>query len=377
MIFLGAGASAPFNIPTTTKLTEDMRSLLAAHVKLLEEIDDFFEFTYDRKPNYENILTILSDLGTPERKSRFYDGFINRFPEYKGKKLNFDEIIDEMYNQIIQYCTSFISGEQAFNPEKLEEVFRETYDLLFAVCPMEMVFTTNYDPSLKLWCQKRNIMLYDRTQNTQNPEIKTVTGDLHLPTDIRAHDGQSPAVGLIRLHGSVWVYNTTGNKMVKIQRTVDRLLFSDLYPFLVNKKPVMIFPGQEESLSRGQWDPLYQFFKSNLKRRCTVIGYSFRDEVINRVFIDNLVAGKIGQILIINPRSQEAKSNLLYGQTISPNEEGRIVTVEGEFGDRNLIDPLIYHFEKTKDIVEARMKQMRSNAKKRLNLIASDQRYRV
>lgn len=372
MIFLGAGASAPFNIPTTTKLTEDMRNLLASHSKLLEEIDDFFEFTYDRKPNYENILTILTDLGTPERRSRFYDGFINRFSEYKGKKLNFDEIVDEMYNKIIEYCTSFICGSHAFASEKLEEIFRETYDLLFAVRPSDMVFTTNYDPSLELWCQKRNIVLFDQTQATQNPEIKTVTATLPSTPNILETEIGSPTVGLVRLHGSVWVYNTTGNKMVKMQRSIDKLLFSDLYPFIINKKPVMIFPGQEENLSRGQWDHLYQFFKKNLESRCVVIGYSFRDEVINRVFIDNLIAGRIGKIFIIDPRPGEVKSNLLYGRKISPNEEGRIVTIEGKFGDKHLIHGFTHHFQQRTGFFEERMERIRSYSRKSLNLVVAN-----
>jgi len=371
MIFLGAGASAPFNIPTTTRLTEDMRSLLTSHGKLLEEIDDFFEFTYDRKPNYENILTILRDLGTPERRSRFYDGFINRFPEYKGKKLNFDEIIDEMYNRIIEYCTSFVCGKQAFTPKKLEEIFRETYDLLFAVCPSDIVFTTNYDPSLELWCQKRNIVLSDQTHVTQNPEIKTFStaNDPVFTKTTGLAAAESPIIGLVRLHGSVWVYDTTDNKMVKLQRPKDKLLFSDLYPFLTNKKPVMIFPGQEERLSRGQWDRLYQFFKDKLERRCVVIGYSFRDEVINRVFIDNLVAGRIGRIFIIDPRPEEVKSNLLYGQQISPNQQHRIITIEAKFGDRDLIDKFAFYFKANKEGFITRMENIRNYSKKSLNLV--------
>lgn len=373
MIFLGAGASAPFNIPTTKKLTEDMRNLVASHSKLLEEIDDFFEFTYDRKPNYENILTILTDLGTPERRSRFYDGFINRFPEYKGKKLNFNEIIDRMYKKIIEYCTSFVSGEQAFTPMKLGEVFRETYDLLFAVCPNEIVFTTNYDPSLELWCQKRNIVLSDQTQVTQNPEIKTFSLT-NVPVFTRTTGlsaGEPPTVGLVRLHGSIWVYNPTDNKMVKMQRPKDKLLFSDFYPFLINKKPVMIFPGQEENLGRGQWDHLYQFFKNSLERRCIVIGYSFRDEVINQAFIDNLVAGRIGKIFIIDPRPEEVKGNLLRRHKIPPYEEERIVTIKGEFGNRNLIDQFARHFGGNRGSFEVRIKRIRSYSRESLNLVVA------
>jgi len=342
MIFLGAGASASFGIPTTETLTIYIRGLLAEeHQELLNDIDAFWRGIHDKDPNYENILTFLMGL-TDYRKiprDSSIRVFVKDHEKYRG---NYERIIDEMYSRIVTYCTTpFVSGEKYLSPDRLEENFEYTYDI-FALLQNEVVFTTNYDPSIEIWCQKRNIQLHDNTIPTENPEIREV-----LPinentvasgqTNLSFHaDRAKPTLRIVRLHGSVWVYETEKKKRVKMTRPRDRLLFTDWYPHL-NKKPLMIFPGQESVLASGEWNMLYQHFKKMLQGNCLVIGYSFQDETINRAFIDSLNQGQLNTIGILNPRPNEVVKNLFWNQDI-PYQ--KIIQMPAEFGKAQALDEI-------------------------------------
>lgn len=337
MIFLGAGASAPFGIPTSSTLTADLRSILAEkHQGLLNDIDGFWKNIYGKDPNYENILTFLMGLTNPRRIPR--DSIIQALiREYQAHKKDYDRIIDEMYSKIASYCTApFVSGEKYLTPMKLENIFQLTYDVL-SVLGQEVIFTTNYDPSIEIWCQKRNIQLHDNTKPTRNPEIRevfpisekaTANGQTKLHP-VRKDRGEIPQLKIVRLHGSVWVYETEKKKRIKMNRLKDRLLFTDAYVHF-NKRPRMIFPGQESVLASGEWDISHQHFKKMLKGNCLVIGYSFQDETINRAFIDNLNKGRLSTIGILSPHPNEAVKNLFWNQEDIPHQ--KIKEISAEFG---------------------------------------------
>lgn len=340
MIFLGAGASVPFGIPTSETLTTNIRNLLAEEYQgLLNDIDDFWRRIYEKDPNYENILTFLMGLTNPRKipKESVIQAFIR---DHQTQRRNYNKIIDKMYSRIVTYCTApFVSGETYLSPEKLEDIFRYTYDL-FALFEQEPIFTTNYDPSIEIWCQKRNIQLQDNTSSTQNPEIRKV-----LPVDQNTVAGSptrlsyrqekgTQTLKIVRLHGSVWVYETNDKKRIKMNRPRDRLLFIDWYPHM-KKRPRMIFPGQESVLALGEWDVLYQHFKGMLRGNCLVIGYSFQDETINRAFIDNLNKGQLRTIGILNPHPSETVKNLFWDQDDIPRQ--KIKEIPAEFGTAQAI----------------------------------------
>lgn len=335
MIFLGAGASAPFGIPTADTLTVEIRDMLSGeHQDLLDAVTKFWTGNYDGKePNYENILTVLMGLTNPRKIARdsIVRAFISNFKEYKA---DYESIIDEMYSRIITYCTApFVSSDKYIEPTKLEEIFRKTYDL-FTLRGDDVVFTTNYDPSIELWCQKRNIQIYDGMEDTRNPEIrKALLVDDNTvaegKTDLRpSRGGKLLTLKIVRLHGSVWVYETKKGRKIKMNRPRDRLLFTDWYNYL-DKNPSIIFPGQESDVAGGEWDVYYQYFKKMLRKTCLVIGYSFNDSLINRVFVDNLNKGLLDRIGIVSPNPNEVTRNLFWNQEI-PRD--RILQMPVEFG---------------------------------------------
>lgn len=342
MIFLGAGASAPFRIPTSDRLTNDITDLLKKTKKeLLIDINTFFENWKKRNANFEEILTILRAYTNPIdiRNDNFSHIFASQHPKYQT---DYSEIISKMHEMICDVCTSpFIqSSENYVELEELENIFSMTYDVLLGIprmvnAPHHIIFSTNYDPSLEIWCQKRNIECIDGTKRHSNPEVKNVTsGEEHIQalTTLLGND-ILPNIGLVRLHGSVWTYETQQQSItgtIKFSTPIDRRFYSDLYEQLKLERPIQILPGEEDRLSRGKWDIMYQYFKSQLQGRCLFIGYSFRHEVINAPILDNLRNGRITSLGILAPDPHQLVLNLFGNEQYPKNI---IQEMPAKFGD--------------------------------------------
>ena len=346
-LFFGAGASVPFGIPTTPTLTEDTVNLLnAKNQPLLERIEQSHNEQWQRKPNYEEILRYLTAYSSPAelRNDDYALGFANRNPQLKNEQA-IRTLIDEIRSIVCNYCNQpFIRGTDKYlEPHKLESTFQSTYDAaigtyLFHEKPVT-VFSTNYDPSLEIWCQKRNIDCVDGTEKLSNIEVNKMLNETKHQEQIkeRVTDKNYNAIGLVRLHGSIWAYEINENLKVKFNTPSDIRMFSDLYQVTLKKKPCIIFPGQEENVSRGQWDTLYRYYKESLSGNCLFIGFSFRDEALNRPILDRLQNGKIRKLGILSPHPEKAAENLLSGESRFSNN---IVTMRGEFGKMDALEQL-------------------------------------
>jgi hypothetical protein len=268
------------------------------------------------------------------------------YPNHKG---DYAEIINKMHETVCNCCTMPFNQATSkyLEPEKLESIFEITYDPLIGVPLLyrrnvaggQLIFSTNYDPSIELWCHKRFLNCIDGTNHTNNPEINQVSNSVSHLQEVRKiqNEENSENIFLIRLHGSVWTYELPSTKMIKMNVPNDRLLFSDLYKDVIEQKPVIIFPGQEERLRRAQWDPFYQFFKEQLRGDCLFIGYSFRHEVINEPILDNLKNGRIKKLGVLTPNPKKNLENLFQGRRIPKNQ---IIEMPAEFGKPNAIEEL-------------------------------------
>lgn len=344
MIFLGAGASACFGIPTSIDLTERIeKTINKNNPKLLNDIREFLG-TNSKDFDYENILTILTAFTNPEEVNRDHYShlFVSTHPSHKG---DYSEIIEKMYETVCDCCTAPFNQAMSdyLEPDRLESIFEITYDPLIGV-PLQhergqLIFSTNYDPSIELWCQKRFLKCIDGTNHTNNPQINQVQGSAKHLQEVRKEQSAkiSDEIPLIRLHGSVWTWELPSTKKIKFTAPRDRRLFSDLYNDLIKQKPVLIFPGQEDRLRRAQWDPLYQFFKEQLTGNCLFIGYSFRHEVINEPTWDNLENGQIKKLGVLSPNPDKNLANLFQGRQIPKK---KIIEIPARFGEPEAVQEL-------------------------------------
>jgi len=155
MIFLGAGASAPFGINTSKELTTFMRNKIETrNPNLLSDIDSFYKENVGIEPDFEMMLTQLTAYTYPSQVDPTHHSliFANMYSKYKD---NYSQLINEMYNEVCSTCTApFIQGTDKYlEPDKLEEIFTTTYDALIGMpwsrlgLKNTLIFSTNYDPS--------------------------------------------------------------------------------------------------------------------------------------------------------------------------------------------------------------------------------------
>lgn len=339
MIFFGAGASACFGIPTTPDLTEEITNILEKNDQdLLKDIKNFLTGS-NRAYNFENILTVLTVLTNPSEVARYHysHSFVSSYPDYRK---DYSDIIDEIFSIICERCTSPFNNinDKYLKPDELESIFQITYDSLIGYQQMyrdyEQIFTTNYDPSLEIWCQKRFLKCMDGFTESNNPEIKVSMENKQFLQSLKL---QPNVIHLIRLHGSVWTYDAGSNKVIKFTKPRDRLQFVDSYEHILKKTPILIFPGQESRLRRGEWDQLYQYFRQQLQGNCLFIGYSFRHDVINEPIEDNLANGRITNLGILAPDPDENIANLFQGRPFPAN---KIIKMPAKFGELTAIREL-------------------------------------
>ena len=96
-----------------------------------------------------------------------------------------------MYEMVCSCCSApFEQGrEEYITPDRLESFFERTYDPLIGV-PLsrergQLIFSTNYDPSVELWCQKRFLPCIDGTKDINNPEVKQMLQRSYLKKQIQ------------------------------------------------------------------------------------------------------------------------------------------------------------------------------------------------
>jgi hypothetical protein len=359
MIFFGAGVSAPFGIPTTPALTKETVDLLSTKsTSLLTQINQSHNEQWGIEPNYEEILGYLTAYVNPSelRGDDYRISFANRNPQFRGEQ-NYkmiEGLIDQIHEIVCNYCNQpFIkeaNTDRYLKPDDLESKFQMIYDAIvgtyLSFVKPHVIFSTNYDPSLEIWCLKRNIECIDGTQRTANIEVNKVLDEAGHKEQLKRvfyvpDHGRQPStnvVGLVRLHGSVWTYDIKEKIRIKFTTPPDRRIFSDMYRQTIGMKPSLIFPGQEDNVSRGQWDILYQYFKESLSDNCLFVGYSFRHEVFNRPILDNLQNGKLKLLGVLSPHAKKGVENLLKGAN---RFSDRIVTMEAELGKTDAVEELV------------------------------------
>ena len=101
MIFLGAGASKPFNIKTSPELTKILKEKITnENPNLLEDIITFDTEDVGIEPDFETMLTQLTAFTDPDQIASTHNSliFVRQNQEYAG---DYSEVIKDMYKEVI------------------------------------------------------------------------------------------------------------------------------------------------------------------------------------------------------------------------------------------------------------------------------------
>jgi hypothetical protein len=336
IVFLGAGASAPFGYPTMIGLREELRKRAKA-----DEADLLMYLLYLRGTN-NDAETVLQDIEVIEtiskRKLEKIFGMVT-IPGSKTVPMGFDKFVS-LCRSLRDTIEDLIFEIYQFRPE-CEPKFQLYEQLLSTLESIpggreHYIYTTNYDRIIEELCSER-----------KNYEIKD--GFVPDPKSRRlfwqpmsfssAATPNVVAVKLFKLHGSLnWKISQYGIEQVLLERRLTQ-------PTPVYKKDVLVYPGGKEPPEEEPFRWLYERFETQMKEtdRCLVIGFSFRDPYLNRIFRDFVNSGK-GQLLTMSANCKEMVKDLLRLENIDALkkyvETGYYVPIPCHFGEGDWLERL-------------------------------------
>lgn len=310
-LFLGAGASVPYDMPTTEQLRDKMM-----HKGLNFPRKDLLDSS--RFPDIEHVLSVLDQLlsfmkspagelyekfknGTPDNE-RYDKGSyllaIERLNSYVKDSHASKEVIETLITQNYRWNST--------NNDAAKKILQPLFDLAKSKEKHVTIFTTNFDTVIEEYCGSpgTNIECVDGFKFHE--ARRTVVWD---GTFTPQHDAFETKVFLHKLHGSMnWLADASGDRRPLLQKP-DTSASDD------RSRDMYIRPSLDTKTEGTQREPyatiLHRFAQILPSFDvCIVIGYSFRDSHITENLINFVKDGKI--LVVLSPTaSDDLESNAL------------------------------------------------------------------
>jgi NAD-dependent SIR2 family protein deacetylase len=291
IFFLGAGASIEAGVPDTTKFIYGQSEK--------DKIQGFLEYlTENNKDEELEVLNIIINTLQEKNNNSTIDielvlGTINALNTkkdfeliyfYKQDTFRFKSNQEQILNDLEKLLKGFIRKKVVVNKNDINYLAP-----LIDFKPVN-IFSVNYDTCIEMLCTKHRLTYTDGFDLYWNPE--------HLNSD-------KFDVRLFKLHGSIMWYSTDYGNFVKL---LSKNSDSDDEITLINgeiARPFIVYPmgGKLEYIEPVGY--LYNELQKYLKeaKLCIVVGYSFRDEDIKRIFLDSSKGNEELIIILISPNA--------------------------------------------------------------------------
>ena len=352
MLFLGAGASRPFDIQDLRGMTQIIKENLSS--KLRNLVDTVENILLDKKYQSLNLQLDLEILYTT------FDHLVHRqealkelgpfvvvldsLVRNKHSNLSIEEGEFTSFQKIV--ADTLISEIEKFNRNSNNQTKAwKLYDSLFGIVPehgqfirdgsghtsrpiFSNVVTVNYDMVLELFFHKRNkngvpVPNFDRRGFKQD------NGARYLDLSGIINEQNKPEY--VKLHGSIdWWQTDSGNIIESYPK-------DHLYETLIRR--LIIYPIYEKHISDDPFFTLYQYFRRRLALHedlTVIIGYSFRDPSVNKAFFDWLKLRENARLIVVSRKDNQQKIRNLFNGV-----DARIQFINEYFGDDNFIQMLI------------------------------------
>ena len=299
-LFLGAGASVPYGMPTTKELWDRIR----------DDNSDFPRadiFQSDQFPDIEHVLLVLDQLFDflQSREGKLFAGYMKSRPD--NEEYNPDEVLfaAKKFNTYVENSRRskdaierFITRHYKWDPPN-----NETAELilgpLFAFVRSEdghvTIFTTNYDTAIEEYCRISGHKT-ECVDGFKFDDVKRmVTWDGKF---VPRNDDLTRKVFLHKLHGSMnWLADDSGNRGSIVQKpdtsaSDDRARDMYIRPSLDTK---------DVATRKEPYATILSQFCSTLPSfdMCIVVGYSFRDPHISKELVKFAKSGKL--LVLLSP----------------------------------------------------------------------------
>jgi hypothetical protein len=351
LFFFGAGGSAEFGIPPMRKMAEDFKSIINQQ-NLPEERDAYNEIVKmlrdDMGPDVdiEAIFSVIDglqeynienigELSIYISKKFFKDTLLHKKIASKtilqSLEKDFQRFIRKscalkspFRDKMVNVFTSFFNavGEAVNTPSGNSSI---KYDTRWTL------FTTNYDRCLEAFWREDVRIALDTGFRDKNGSISS-NGTLHpdhflysFGSELQFLRGGRPGrLRLVKLHGSVtWLIRKDTREIEEKPFDIDQGV--DLGTGSMYTDEVVIYPLRQKQL---YVDPYVQMFfclnkELQYNRVWIIVGYSFRDPVIQNIFNINFKDGK--KMILIHPHPEAVKQRF-------PDHQDDIIVIEKYFG---------------------------------------------
>lgn len=342
MIFLGAGASKTFGIPTMPEMAKEFSQRVGYSEKKL------FDLIVDKLKNYgtfdiEALITVLERIGNIDRFIEelnnpslhfFLDnlayGWQDTIKYIRSQADQHKKVAENLLGDIKGFirdaCAQEIDKEKfsIFDVffctifEKTETDFKVTLKKKGQKGIKLEIFTSNYDMVVERYCRSRNLFY-------ENGEMRDMV-------DISSHNtalygGLRECFKIFKLHGSInWGAVEKGEIRARDVpvKPGERTVYGEKFT-----REMVIYPAREFYTFREPFYDMFDHLRGRLMTgdRCYIVGYSFRDPDIKGIFLDAMEKNDKLKLYFIDPNVDEIVNERLSGI------ENRIVKIDEEFGD--------------------------------------------
>ena len=319
VFFFGAGASAPFGIPTMKQFVNDFEELLFENAEKKEremysDIKKTLENKTHRHVDLEGIFTVIDGIINYDNPEKL--GMLALYFESERKKHFPTAEHVETCNKLKVKFQNFIK-EKCDIPgtfPKIEKVYGDFFNRI----ALELgnydthgkyffnsnwnIFTTNYDVCLE--CFWRTIVQINlNTVFKHDPRRnKSIMDPYSILANTRGE------IKLFKLHGSIsWLIDEKTGDVIEVSEKGHSLMGTSY------AGEMMLYPISEKELYLEPYISMLVKLNRELERKAIwiVIGYSFNDPVIQEIFRKNWSTNK--HLILIHPNANEIFNRQLKG----------------------------------------------------------------
>jgi hypothetical protein len=334
-LFLGAGASRAFGYPTTEEFATNLGSKLEKEDKYLENILDSLRESPQIK-DIEHILEFLDNIIAFDSNEYVRASFTQRPPQLYTRITEYawaDYL--NMCRRLKQRIVDELHTQYEFDPigrPLVNKVYSALFELMVASRIMVRdIFTTNYDTVVEEYIMSTRHSSIQFKLVDGFPYDSARRGRFWNPAEFQEeHDKpETMPLRLFKLHGSL-NWRETSDNLLECLPAEDKCQGGRRY-----KRSVLIYPTQKGLETEEPFATMHKYFReaSSSTKIFVVIGFSFRDPVINEIFLSHLDKNKKHCLLVVSPKaSTNVRSNLLDSKENNEKYIHQIGTIDGEFG---------------------------------------------
>ena len=309
LVFLGAGASKPFGIPTMQEMVDKFEERLerddAKCFALYSRIKNTLVNAYGDSIDIESVFSVLHGM-----ESQITAKDLGHYAYFIIKTANVSPVGEfpsetvSTAKKTLDYLQDYIKNSCQLRLDKINDVYNKSYVPLFSFMKGKKQnyterlnlatnwksYTTNYDLVFESFWQPLDGDIHDHFSKERNSNNYCFSQHNLDPKSF------------CKLHGSInWTRTVEDGKIIR--------KINNSYSVYETKGDVMLFPIQQKDLYLHPWFLMFADLRDGLASQDTwyVIGYAFNDEFIRDMFEEALRSYKDKKLVIINPDADNIK----------------------------------------------------------------------